>query len=328
MAEIGVDAMVEKMVQGTPPASAEKESPAPSAPTDAAPEQKESEREETGNESEPSSRLSAFDQELIEELDEEDRASFDSLSPAAKREALAFAKKTYRRSAKQMTELGTLRKAIGALKEAGITGEDIQRLVQSKRGGSGSSEPANSNGTGQASRIYDRWLSEAKDADERESLMKARQALREEMEDLLSTRLQKELHPLKERFELSDREAQQDRYATLEHDINALEDEHGYPGSLIETHRDAMHRLGQRHPKLSAEDLLVQVAGFEAVKSHLLRRGERVEKANGSGGVDKSRPPASVARKQSAQAPELPRNARGTISIDGAIGALLNRSKK
>src|SRR3990167_6212157 len=281
----------------------------------------EKERQSAADSQESSEELTAFEQELIGELDEEDKAVFEQGSPEARKQALAFMKKQYRRNAKSMTELGTLRKAVGALRDAGITNEDLVKLVQDKRGGTKAEAQtvvdAATNGGGK--RGYTRWMEQAKTSEEREALRDAEQVVREVVEDVVASIVQREVKPLRDRLDYTDRESVNQRAQGLEAEINALEDTLGYPGSLVETYRQQMLNLGLREPKLSAEDLLVRAAGFSTVKAAMLKM-----QAGEGEGKDKTspnplRPHAPVFKRPGTATEELPRRKGGGISISRAL---------
>src|SRR5438067_1228456 len=117
MAETGVMETVEKMVAKAAPAEKPVEQqPAPEAPVTPTPEEKptvpspapSSEKAGTGE-------LTAFDQELIKEYQQEYHQVPEHARPAF----LQVLKRNYRQNAQQMTELGTLRKAVKTLSDAG-----------------------------------------------------------------------------------------------------------------------------------------------------------------------------------------------------------------
>ena len=307
-----VDQAVEKLAQ-----EALTEKPGAAAPAEAAPakarEESAAPKETTGEAAE----MTAFEQELITEFKEEYESAGDK--PAF----LNALKRSYRKQAKQMTELGTLRKAVGALKEAGVTNEDLMELIGRKRtGGNGRTEPAKTTEAANE-RGYARWMTKTTDPAEREQLREAEQVVRELVEDLVSVRIEeirdKEVKPLRDRMEYQDRQTLTKRAQQLDQEINDLEDKQGYPGSLVETHREAMRQLGLREPDLSVEDLLVRTAGFAAVKTAMLKRakGSEAEPETERG----TKPPASVVRKPGPQ--DVPRNSRGVASITRALDLLV-----
>lgn len=315
-----VDAAVEKLVAGhAQPDASGPETPAPKAPAEAAPAKSASPA--PASPAEEGREVTAFEQELMEEFKEE----YESLPESDRTPFLNALKRSYRKQAKQMTELGTLRKAVGALRDAGVTNEDLVDLVSRKRTGSNgrTDAPKASEASEKATRGFQRWLTEATDPAEKEHLRTAEQVIRETVEDLVQARLDEirdtEVKPLKERLDWQDRQSLTKRMQTLEADINALEDEHGYPGSLVETHRETMKAIGVREPTLSAEDLLVRAAGVAAVKAAILKRASS-SKADVPG-VEGTSPPASVVKK--AGPAEMPRNSRGVVSITKAIDLLM-----
>ena len=328
-APVGVDDAVEKMLGSKPAAdTAAKEVPAEapaSAPADKGERVTEDSKEE-------SAERSAFEQELIADLDEDDRKAFEEASPAEQERTLGFLKKTYRRTARQMTELGTLRKAVSSLQEAGVTNEDLVALVQSKRGGTKADAQkvvdAAASGNGASKRGYQRWMEEAKTPEDRERLRDAEQVVREVVEDVVAGLLDREVKPLKQRLELSDRQQMTERAQSLEASINTLEDELGYPGSLVETHRQEMLREGLRYPKLEAEDLLVRVAGFKAVKSAMLKaQGTNGKREEASPALAKPGAPI-IKRPAATGTTALPRKHSGAVSINTALDWLMRPAKK
>lgn len=307
MPDLGVDATVEKMLKGAPAASSADETPSAKAPVQDTSVQNVNTEETPGVSKEDGQEpLTAFEQELIEEFKEEYEQASD------KKPFLNALKRSYRKQSKQLNELGTLRKAISTLKEAGVTNEDLIDLVNRRRGKS----PETKSTTPESRRGLARFMDEATDAEEREKVSHARQAMREEMEDLLAERLDKEVRPLRERLEFSEREALTSRTQTLEQEINELEDKLGYPGSFVETHRETMKHLGLRFPKKSAEDLLVDVAGFQAVKSVMAKMSAKAEDA-----PVVRKPAASVVKKPAPA--ELSQKRNGSISIMDALDRLL-----
>lgn len=322
-APIGVDSAVEEMLGGKPTAEAGKDAPQSETPAkDAADGGRGS--EESGKAAE-GAEYTAFEQELIAELDSEDKTAFEEGSPEYRKQALAFMKKQYRRSAKQMTELGTLRKAVGALRDAGVTNEDLVKLVQQKRGGTKAeaqevvNDATKGNGHG-SKRGYQRWHESAKSSEEREQLREAEQVQRELIQDVIEEYLGKEIKPIKERLESTDRERMTERAQSLESDINALEDDLGYPGSLVETYRQEMLQQGLRHPKMDAEELLVRVAGFKTVKAAMLK----MQEAKGEVEETPSKPSTPVIKKAApTNGNELPRKRFGNISINSALDLLM-----
>ena len=314
-----VDAAVEKIVQETPLV----EKSAPEAPAEKAPAKVEEDGGASEKSAEEVAELSAFEQELIEEFKDE----YDQVPEANRATFLNSLKRSYRKQAKQMTELGTLRKAVSALREAGVTNEDLVSLVNTKRGNSRAPTSESKSTTEVSKRGFQRWLAEATDPAEKENLRTAEQVIREVVEDLVSSRIEeirdKDVKPLKERLDWQDRQTWTKRSQGLEQAINDLEDKLGYPGSLVETHRSTMLSLGLREPDLSAEDLLVRAAGFSTVKSAMLKAASKGEVV-GEEGVKK--PPASVVKKPGPT--ELPRKPSGVISITRALDLLMSKPKR
>ena len=315
-----VDAAVEKIVQEAPPV----EKPAQEAPAEEAPAKTAIETLASERVAEEGAERSAFEQELIEEFKEE----YDQVPEESRTKFLDSLKRSYRKQAKQMTELGTLRKAVTALREAGVTNEDLVGLVNAKRGnGRAPSSESPKSATEVTKRGFQRWLADATDPAEKENLRTAEQVIREVVEDLVSSRLEeireKEVKPLRDRLDWQDRQTLTKRSHGLEQAINDLEDKLGYPGSLVETHRQAMHSLGLREPDLSAEDLLVRTAGFSAVKTAMLKSASKGE---GTEVVEGKKPPASVVKKPGPT--ELPRKPSGVISITKALDLIMNKPKR
>lgn len=305
-----VSAAVEKMVASAPPVTTGAEADPAKAPVKTTPVQKETDPSEAVN---ADGTRTAFEQELIDSLDGEDRTEFDAATPAEQKRQVAFMKREYRKSAKQMTELGTLRKAIGTLRDSGVTNEDLLNLIKSKR--NGSAAPAEKPAEGK--RAFNRWREQAKDSAEREALTEAEQVVTEQIEDVVRALLEKEVKPLRDRLEAADRQQHSERGQNLEQEIHELEDKHGYPGSLIETHREGMLQLGRREPSLSAEDLLVRVAGFQVVKAAMLKTVTRAEKPP----VVTARLGSPIVKKPEQAMPE--RNSRGRASISKFVTGLL-----
>ena len=257
---------------------------------------------------------SAFDQELIGELDQEDHTAFESLTPEERKRTLGLMRKQYRRVSKQMTELGTLRKSDATFQRIIQTmrksGKSEQEIADFFRPGSVASEAAPSKANGSGTRGLAALLAEAKTPEEREQAREIQQRIREEMEDIASGMLGKEIRPIRDRLESSDRYALTKRSQALDQVINDLEDQEGYPGSFIETHREAMHRLGLRETELSGEDLLVRVAGFKAVMA-----------AKGKVKADPVKADAPIVKKAESEA--RPKDRYGRFSISGLGKSLL-----
>ena len=258
----------------------------------------------------------AFEQELIEEWKEE----YDQLPETARKPFLDAIKRTYRKNARQMTELGVLRKGIASLKDAGITQDDIKALLEGKASSSRSSST-----TEPTVRGFRRFLDKANNAGEREDIQQAEQVVRELFEDLIEDHLFKRVKPLQEKLETSERQQLAARAVTLEREIDNLEDTLGYPGSVVETYRERLTREGLRYPTLSAEELLFRIADLKDLKSAVLKASQSREGTPKRGTDLSMKPPASVAKKTPTEPSALPRNARGVVSISKALDLLLRR---
>ena len=314
-----VDAAVEKIVQEAPPV----EKPTHEAPAEPTPVKGEEDGAASVKSPEEVAELSAFEQELIEEFKEE----YEQVPEEHRKAFLGSLKRSYRKQAKQMTELGTLRKAVSALREAGVTNEDLVSLVNTKRGNGRAATSEPKTATEVTKRGFQRWLAEATDPAEKENLRAAEQVIREVVEDLVSSRIEeirdKEVKPLRDRLDWQDRQTLTKRSQGLEQAINDLEDKLGYSGSLVETHRATMHALGLREPDLTAQELLVRAAGFETVMNARLKmasKGDSIALEEGK------KPPASVVKKPGPT--ELPRKPSGVISITRAIDMLMSKPKR
>src|SRR3990167_4868709 len=202
MPDVSVDAAVEKMVRGTPAGSPAPETPtAPETPAKPAPVTNGGEGSDQGGasaegaeEARGSDGLTAFERELIAE----NQAEYDTLTDTtAKKAFLTSVKRTARKHAKQMTELGSFRKAITALKEAGVTNDDLVALVSRKK--SGPSAPAATEATPK-SKGFQRYLEEVTDPAEREHLRTAQQVLREEFDTWVQEFKDKEVKPWQEKL--------------------------------------------------------------------------------------------------------------------------------
>ena len=313
MPDISVGTAVEKMLGGRPAAPAATDAPpaeAPAGKTLAKEPAASAASEQGGGED-----RTAFEQELIEGLDTEERQEFDAATAAEQTRQVAWMKRQYRKAAKQMTELGSHRKVMGALRDAGVTGEDLIELTKRKR--NGSAAPAKPETAAEGKRGFDRWREKAKDSAEREDLDEAEQVIADKIEDMVRKMLAEEVGPIRQRLESADRDSLRAREHSLEKELNGLEDELGYPGSLIETHREAMTRLGLQEPRLSAEDLLVRVAGFATVKAAMLKAAKIDEKPP----IDR-KPLGSPVIKKPVQEPPA-RNSRGRASISKFVEGLL-----
>ena len=308
MPDIGVADAVEKLVKSAPAPKAE-EKLQPKAPAEEPPAEK-SEKSAAPEEKEIAGAdgLTAFEQELIEESKDE----YAQLPEGARKPFLDALKRRYRRDARQMTELGSLRKAVTALKEAGVTDEDLVALVNKRRGKVADEKPATN---GDIKRGFARYLTDATDPAERENLRTAEQVVRELVEDLVEERLGKRVKPLEDKLDASERQAFAKRAATLDQDIDDLEDKLGYPGSLVETYRVTLKREGLKYPDLSAEELLFRLADLKDLKAAMA-------KASPTDKGEKSKLPAAPVVKKPAKE-ELPRTKRGVVSITHALDLLL-----
>lgn len=321
---------VEKMLQEAPPGKAEGQKPASAAPESARrssePAPVEDPNGKADGEAKPTGESaadrSAFERELVDALPDEERKEFDESSTSEQARMMAFMKRQYRQSAKQMTELGTLRKMVGALKAEGVTQEDLVDLVQRKRGVSKPEAQKIVEGTPSLTkRGYDRWREKAQTPEEREQLTEAEQVQRELIEDVVRSVLEKEVAPLREKVTAKERQELSERQASLEGEINDLEDKLGYSGSLIETHRAQMQRLGLQEPHLSGEELLVSVAGFKAVKTALLKQAKPSETPQKAAA---SRVNSSIVKKPSEEPPAAAQRGRPTVRkyLDGLFASV------
>lgn len=303
MPDIGVDATVEKMMKGGSQATPA-EHPSGSAPAANTAGSKEETTHVTDTET-----LSAFDQELITEYQEEYDAAKD------KSTFLSALKKSYRKQAKQMTELGQLRKAVNALKDAGVTNDDLLELINQRKGKS--APKVSGNGSDTPKRGFQRYLKDDTAPAEREHLREAEQVVRELVEDMVEDRLTKEVKPIREKLDADAQEARSQRRTTLVKEIDELEDVHGFKGSLVETYREQMMELGLRNPKWSARKLL-QILANEDEYDHGRMAGAKSSKESET--PSKGQRPASVVKQSST---ELPRDKRGRISVSSALDFLL-----
>lgn len=310
---VGVEQAVGKMLRRAPAAAAAKENPEPQAPASDTPakqpepSQAPAAKQDAATENE---QPSSFEQELIQEYQEE----YSQLPEGQRKPFLDALKRTYRKQAKQMTELGNLRKAVSALKDAGVTNDDILALINQKKSGRAAAPTANGNGT-ETRRGFRRWETEASTPEDRENLTKAEQVVRELVEDMLAERLEKEVKPLRDRIELEDSRLREERSKTLTKEINDLEDVQGFKGSLIETYREQIMELGLRNPRWSARKLLNIVAEPDEIETGRVAKSDNGQKQRV--------PAASAVNKSTTQQVDLPRKRSGTISVTQAIDKIL-----
>jgi len=135
----GVENVVEDILKSAPPV----EKPSEAPPTDKTPDKGEStpakEPEVKADvkppepEGEPDATgLTAFEKELVAQLPEDQQQALSEFKPEDRAERLKWMKVSYRAQARANTELGNLRKSIKAIKDSGITGEDLVELASSK----------------------------------------------------------------------------------------------------------------------------------------------------------------------------------------------------
>ena len=321
MPEVGIEATVQKMVSK---ASSEAVTKAASEAPETEPVKTEQTRPEAQPTTDDTTRgtngLTAFEQELVDELESEDKTAFESLTAQERTSRLAWMKRRYRKDARQMTELGNLRKAVKALADAGVTQEDLVKLVQGKRGSNGKTSTESAAVT--AARGYARLMEKAANPEERESLREAESVLKEMMEDIVEAKLGQRVKPLEEKLSASESRTHQERSRTLAKDIDDLEDVQGYPGSLVETYRATLQEAGERNPHLSAEDLLFKLADPKDLKAALLKKKDVAEKP-----AHREPKPASVI-KTTTTSPELPKRRSGALSIMSSLDKLVQFKRK
>lgn len=293
MPELGVNETVEKMLGEAAPV----EKPPAPAPVPVTPESTPTDAPPAPSPETTAAELTAFDQELIAEYQEEYDTAGD------KPTFLKALKRSYRKQAKQMTELGQLRKAVGALRDAGVSNDDLIALVNRKKAGSSapSSPPA-----GEGKRGFQRYLQDATDPAEREQLRTAEQVMREVVEDAIAQSLDREVKPLKEQLDNAKQDALRRREATLMQEIDDLENTHGWKGSVVESYRQAMLNLGLSNPQWSARKLLNIIGDPDVLE--IGRVAATAPK------TPDAKPPASPVIKKPAAA-EVPRSANGRSSI-------------
>lgn len=312
MPDISVENAVENMVNKAPKEQGSLEAPVEKTQDKADESKKESTEVTPDDTSKGADGQTPFEKELINELEEDERTEFDGLNTTEKSARLKWMKTRYRRDSRQKTELGNLRKAVGVLKDAGVTQDDLLKLVNDKRSGRPVDEPKGDQKI--TKRGLAKLIDDAQTPEDREQVTNTRQIMREEIEDMLTERFGKEIDPIKKRLDAEDSRRTQKRSQTLETDINKLEDELGYSGSLIETYRDQMKSLGIRNPDMGAEELLFKVA-----PPSLIKKSFNPVETNGNAPKTVSR----VAKPKSAE--PLPKTSRGNTSIDKALDLILRR---
>ena len=93
-----------------------------------------------------------------------------------------------------MTELGTLRKAVSTLRDAGITNDDLVELVNRKKGKSSTASDTNQKATEDD---FESLIAKTTDPVEREDLLRAERVVRKVVEKLVK--------PLEEKFNAAER---------------------------------------------------------------------------------------------------------------------------
>lgn len=302
-----VEAVIEKALRTAPSATAgdkPNESQAPTATPKA----------EASSSKEPSetTERTAFEEELFGELEADEQVEFDGLTPTEQRSRLDWMKRRYRRDARQRTDEGKLRKAWGALQEAGVTAEDLRQLVAKRKGATTTSEQTKTEAA--IKRGFERKLDKAETAEEREAIQEARQTVLEEIEVReAQSPLAKRLQTLEERFEVSDRRTTESRRKVLEQEINDLEEKEGFKASLVETYREDIRALGVRHSDWSAWKLL-----------HYLATEEELKTGRRNGPPPKETPRATPVVKKSAPVTSTSQPAR-RFSLEKAIEGIIRR---
>lgn len=311
-----VDTLVEKLVTKAP-GQKPAEQASSEAPTD---DTRTAEKVETSSasvkETAEQEELSAFEQELIDEY----REDYDALPEGQRQPFLSALKRTYRKQAKQMTELGTLRKAMTALREGGVTNEDLVALIKQKQGGTTAEAKAV---VESVKRGFQRYQDKAKSPEEREQLHEAEQVMRETIEDILNERMSKEVTPIKEKLDANERQALTRRLATVEQEIDDLEDTQGWPGAVVETYREPLRQAIRQRPEWTVRQAFYKIAEEKDILLVQSKRSNGVADAEGSG---KKLLTTSVVKKSVPM--ELPRTKRGIISINSAMDLLVKLKPK
>ncbi len=310
-----VESMAKKAVSGNEPEDKSAEPKAPVENTKTEDQTKPEATQTPDDTSKGSDGLTSFEKELLNELEADEKAEFDGLTATEKSSRLKWMKTRYRRDARSKTELGNLRKAASTLREAGVTNEDLLTLINSKRTGKAVDAPTGDQKI--TKRGFDKLMESASTPEDREQLTTTRQVVREEMEDMLRDVLKKEVGPLKDRLDASDRQRQTSRSQSLETEINELEDKLGYPGSLIETYRDDIASWGIRNPDMSAEEILFKLAPPKQLKDAM--QSSAATQPN----KDTPKPTNRIVSKASPPSP--PKNSRGVVSISNALDLILKR---
>lgn len=314
MSETTVASVVQKALSTAPAAKAEDKPDATKAPNDTTPHDKDG--SSSADASSDQATLTSFEQELVSELDADEQSEFEGLSVQEQRSRLDWMKKRYRRETRQRTEDGKIRKAWSALVTAGVSADDLRALVSKRQGATTQAEADKADAA--IKRGFQRKLSEAKDAEEREAIQDAEQTVRELVEDEVEKRLGQRVKPLEDRIEVADRRQQEARRKSLDTEINDLEDKEGFKASLVESYRDDIRALGLRHPDWSAWKLLHYLATEEELK-----QGRRV---NGAPSKDPARPSPVVKKSVTSTTPsQTPTRARSGTSLERLVGNILRR---
>src|SRR3990167_8956460 len=131
MSDPDVTAVVEKaFVSGAGDHKSTDSADAPSAPTartESAEDRPSADApsKEDSSSSDTEGDRTAFEHDLISELEADEQKEFEGLSPAEQRSRLDWMKRRTRRDARQRTEEGRRRKAFEVLRQAGVTQEDL-----------------------------------------------------------------------------------------------------------------------------------------------------------------------------------------------------------
>ena len=315
MPESTVEAVVQKAL-GSAPAEKSVEQPSQKlAPTAQPPAKKDGSASSAEDESSTATELTAFEQELVSELEADEQAEFKELSVREQKTRLDWMKRRYRRETRQRTEDGKIRKAWNALVEAGVQPEDLRALVAKRQLASSPAEKAKTDAA--IKRGFERKYDEAQTSEEREAIRDAERTVLETVEDAVERVLSKRVTPLEERLQSADRRQQESRRKSLESEINDLEEKEGFKASLVETYRDDIRRLGVQHPDWSAWKLL-----------HYLATEEELKQGKRANGAAPEKPPVRatpVVKKTPATTPGTASPGRPRLSLEKVIGNVLRR---
>lgn len=167
-------------------------------------------------------------------------------------------------------EYAEAKRFVDELKSAGFTQEQVRAALSAKQGnGQPQTEvkPPLTPDQRQALKGIDRLIDQTTDPAIREQLRESKQTIIEEAERVADDRITQRLKPIEEEMTRLKGVASGYRHQEASAEIDALEDELGYPASLVEKHRDTLLRVALQYPQASLEDILFKVVPAKELRS-------------------------------------------------------------